>query len=453
MKSVLTLLAAVFSTLFLSSTSASGQVLLSEVYYDHPDGPDDGFEWVELVNLGDSPVDLSSWSLGWGGVNYTYGTLQLSGSIPAAGTFVVGGPTSEAGNGNPSFDLTADFDPDIQNSGAAADGVALFNVAASSIDPGTIPVDTVIYGSANTNGLIDETGSVGDVDVADVVNGWSIERIDAAGSWQEQSVPSPGVSAVDPPATLLISEVLYDLEGGPDDTYEWVELVNVGSAPVNLAGWSLGWGGLNYTYGKLQLAGIVPPGGTFVVGGPASTALNFSPTLDQAIDFNPDLQNAGTASDGLALFNQPASAVTTAAVPIDVVIYGSPNSNGLIDETGAVGTPDVGDAPNGQSIERTTLDGDWQIQSTPTPGSSDLASVSPILAFRIISADSTTGLVNFEVELASPATVSIDWTPDLPGINWENKFLDPLPAGVSPVQISFPSFPDRAFFRILEVSP
>ncbi|MCP4662152.1 MAG: hypothetical protein GY856_42660 [bacterium] len=64
--------------------------------------------------------------------------------------------------------------------------------------------------------------------------------------------------------------------------------------------------------------------------------------------------------------------VTASTVPIDAVVYGSNNNNGLIDETGSANPPEVGDAPGGSSIERTNLAGSWQIQSSPTPNSTSL---------------------------------------------------------------------------------
>ena len=69
----------------------------------------------------------------------------------------------------------------------------------------------------------------------------------------------------------------------------------------------------------------------------------------------------------MALFNTLAGNITPATVPIDAVVYGPNNNNGLIDETGSGNSPEVGDAPPGSSIERVTLNGDWQIRSAPDP--------------------------------------------------------------------------------------
>jgi cytosine/adenosine deaminase-related metal-dependent hydrolase len=167
-----------------------------------------------------------------------------------------------------------------------------------------------------------------------------------------------------PDTGLVISEVLYNPDGG-DSGKEWVELFNGTTATIDLSGYSLGSGGANYTTSTVQLAGMIPPGGCFVVGGPTSEAAIGSPTYDQVFDFSPDFQNSGADADGVALFAVPAAQVQAGTVPLDAVIYGGANTSGLLDETGAAGMPDVGDAGSGNSIERTGAG--WRVQEGPTP--------------------------------------------------------------------------------------
>jgi beta-lactamase superfamily II metal-dependent hydrolase len=358
-----------------SSTPSAGNVILTEVFYD-ASGSDGGKEWVELYNAGGSSVDLSGYSLGAGGGDYTNTVVQLSGTIAPGATFVVGGSTSDSSNGAPTYDQVADFSPDLQNSGSVADGVALFDVAATSVTTSTVPVDAVVYGSSNTDNLIDETGSANAPEVGDAPSGSSIERTDLAGAWQIQSTPTPnsvpfGTGGGGSTAQPILSEVFYDASSG-DDGYEWVELFNPTTETIDLSGFSLGNGGSNYTSSTVQLSGSLAPGATFVVGGPTSDGTNGGPTYDQTVNFSPDFQNSGTDGDGVALFAVAASAITSSTVPIDAVVYGSNNNNSLIDETGSANGPEVGDAPGGSSIERTDLDGTWQIQSDPTPNSSPL---------------------------------------------------------------------------------
>jgi hypothetical protein len=167
-------------------------------------------------------------------------------------------------------------------------------------------------------------------------------------------------------AEIALSEVFYDATGS-DDGFEWIELRNESNTPVELSGFSLGWGGSDYLSGAVALSGIIAAGGTFVVGGPESTLDNASPVFDLAVDLESDLQNSGTAADGVALFDAPIEEVTAETVPLAVVIYGAENSSGLVDETGLPGAVDVADAPGGSSIER-GVDGAWRVQQNPTPG-------------------------------------------------------------------------------------
>jgi hypothetical protein len=185
-----TLTSASTTTTTTTLPSASNGMVISEVLYD-PSGSDDGAEWVELKNTSSTAIDLSTFSLGYGGNDYTFGTVQLSGTIPAGGIFVVGGPTSDASNGNPLYDLLVDFTPDLQNSGTIGDGMALFDAPATDVTVDTVPIDAVVYGPNNDNALLDESGLPNPPEVDDAPGGSSIERVDSAGNWQIQSVPTP----------------------------------------------------------------------------------------------------------------------------------------------------------------------------------------------------------------------------------------------------------------------
>jgi len=167
-------------------------LVIAEFYYDHPGG-DDGFEWVKLFNGTGAAVDLSGYSLAWGGNDYTYGQLQLAGTVEAGACFLVGGPSGDADSGfvgAPVFDQTEALTPNAQNSGDTADGIALFDVPAASIGAGTVPLDAVIYGGNNGSGLLDETGAAGVVDVADAGSGESVVLQDDL-SWGILLDPTP----------------------------------------------------------------------------------------------------------------------------------------------------------------------------------------------------------------------------------------------------------------------
>ncbi len=173
--------------LCLVTIPATAGLYISEVYYDHSGG-DDGYEWVEIAHTGGLTLDLTGYILAWGGADYSYGTLVLEGDIAACGVFVVGGPNTEAANGYPWFNQVTNFTPDIQNSGTTGDGLALFAPGADvAIDT---PIDAVIYGPNNNNGLIDETGAASAPDAGDVAAGGSIMRTSLSGIWNMQAIPN-----------------------------------------------------------------------------------------------------------------------------------------------------------------------------------------------------------------------------------------------------------------------
>lgn len=171
----------------VTDTPLAGLVI-SEVYYDGPGG-DSGFEWVEIYNGTASSIDLSAYTIGYGGRTYDNATYALEGTIDPFGCIVVGGPNSADTNGEPEFDLERDFDPDIQNSDPdRADALGLFIGEYAS---GDAPISTVIYGGANPDSFVDETGEVGEPDVGDAPSGSSIEQTSAG--WAIQASPTPNV--------------------------------------------------------------------------------------------------------------------------------------------------------------------------------------------------------------------------------------------------------------------
>jgi hypothetical protein len=173
--------------------------LLVEVYYDRAGGGptgDNEYQWVKLYNPTGAAIDLSTYALGWGGANYAFGTLQLSGTIEADGCFVVGGPLSSEDNGNPVYDQAEDLDPNLGRGVDGASGVALFDITADAIEADTVPIDAVIYsnisGTANTNGLMDETGETGEVNITGVGENQSIRRLDKTIKlWERNFEPTP----------------------------------------------------------------------------------------------------------------------------------------------------------------------------------------------------------------------------------------------------------------------
>jgi len=155
---------------------------------------------VKLYNGTAAPIDLSQYSLWYGGQNYGGPNLanptmklQLNGTIPANGCFIVGGPLSIAGvNGTPApvFDQSIDFNPDIENSGDRADAVGLFKQTANVALNLANLIDTVIYGTTNSDFVGPGTGNVKPpVSVGDAPAGSSIRRKTKA-MWEINATPN-----------------------------------------------------------------------------------------------------------------------------------------------------------------------------------------------------------------------------------------------------------------------
>jgi hypothetical protein len=166
--------------------------LVVEVFYD-AEGGDDMLQWVELYNPCAEPIDLSTWTLGWGGVDYGPPRVKgLPGTVEAGGCFVVGGPTADASNGQPTYQYADDFAPGLDLALEAGGGVALFDAPSDEVDATTVPIDAVVYGPDNANALIDETGRpVAAPHVGNPATGGSIQRTSATATWVTAETPAP----------------------------------------------------------------------------------------------------------------------------------------------------------------------------------------------------------------------------------------------------------------------
>ena len=176
-------------------------LVLSEVF-PNAEGADDGLEWVEIFNGTGAQVNLENFVLGYtdGGnipAGYTAFFYTLSGVIEDGACVVIGGPTSSITNGNPSFFLSRDFDPDIQNSGidSKAHGIALFEQTDTTIGPTTLPSDLVLYGSNNEREYLDLDGQIATHPHVEAPRGGqSIVR--TSEGWVQNETPTPGVCVV-----------------------------------------------------------------------------------------------------------------------------------------------------------------------------------------------------------------------------------------------------------------
>lgn len=218
------------------------QVVINEVMYK-PDFPGDfdGLkvgDWLELLNLGSSPVNVTGWELSHGASTFTLG----AGSIPAGGFAVVAtnGMSWAAYPQVSSVIPTAEFQ--LDNGG---DSLLLWNASGCLVDAFKYndkepwPVEPDQDGSSLS--LLNPTA----------------DNTDPA-SWGESGnvFGTPGApnatglcDAANP--VVVINEINYDSVQSAD-AGDWIELHNLGGSAINLGGWLFADGNSVY----------VIPGGT-----------------------------------------------------------------------------------------------------------------------------------------------------------------------------------------------
>ncbi|NJD64764.1 MAG: lamin tail domain-containing protein [Chloroflexi bacterium] len=116
------------------------------------------------------------------------------------------------------------------------------------------------------------------------------------------------------PATLRLSEVLSDPpQSGRDAAFEWVELVNTGTEPVDLTGWVIEDGSAR----DPLPAAIVPPGGYVVIAGKSAS---FPPDVIVVTPADGDIGNGlGNTGDRLRL-------IAPGGTVVDEMTYGDNTS-------------------------------------------------------------------------------------------------------------------------------
>ncbi len=338
--------------------------VINEIYSD-PEGSDTGFEWIELLHAGDAPVDLSGWSLAMGTSSVSKKHTWKSGTIAPGERLLVGG----------AYVTGADL---------VVDGLSLGNASSNAdivqlLDCRGFPADTLVYGSPNDDGFVDDTGDVAKRLAPVPGEGTALQRaIDGLDTddnqidWVVTTEPSPGAEnpRVEPvtcvPASgddVVINELVSDPDGS-DEGLEWVELHNRSESPISVAGWALSFGTSDFDTKAVVLPGgtEIPAGGFLVVGG------DQVPEADVVAAFS---VGNGTETDGVRLFDCEGT-------PIDTVLYGdSPNLDLMTDDRGEVVEP-YGDPGSDEAIARvedgldTDTADDWKIVGVTTPGASNV---------------------------------------------------------------------------------
>ncbi|HEX5058296.1 MAG TPA: lamin tail domain-containing protein [Kofleriaceae bacterium] len=156
-----------------TAVTTIGGLVLSEVYTGT--AGDTTNQWVEIANLSNAAIDLSTYSLGAGRDDYTAMRKPLDVVVPAKGCVVVNG-----------------FSPALGVAGSDASGIALFDNSADQITHTTLPYDALVYGGDN-NSLLDPTGDLADVVAAAPASGTYVRTSER---WTTQPVGTPGICEV-----------------------------------------------------------------------------------------------------------------------------------------------------------------------------------------------------------------------------------------------------------------
>lgn len=248
-----------------------------------------GHEWIEIMNHGSSPVDLSGWKFWEGGTNHGLTLVQGASAalLPGAYAVIVQNDTN----------FFADYP----------------TVTATVFDSswGTLNESGEEVGLKDADGIIAELFSY--IAAAD----FSLERMDpkkqdyTSANWKEHpDGRTPGaenfwnIAETDSGNNQITSAsavVINEFFPNPETGNEWIELYNAGSALVDLSGWTL-WDGVQEI---AALSSSIGANGFFLVTLSASKLNNTGDAifLKRADGSTSDQVSYGNWDDGNILDN------------------------------------------------------------------------------------------------------------------------------------------------------
>jgi len=353
-------------------------VRITEWMYDGAGG-----EFVELTNVGGAPVDLAGWTYDDDSANPAVG-FDLSGlGVVEAGESVVF-VQSEAEAFRTDWGLAAEVSilGGYTNNLGRADQINIFDASDALVDRLTYGDQTV--GGPRTTGAsawVSEAG-LG----ADDATAWTLSTVgDAEGSVASTggAIGSPGRSTLAPELVgdVRITEWMYDGAGG-----EFVELTNVGSASVDLAGWTYDDDSANPAVGfDLSGLGVVDAGESVVFAETAASAFRTTWGLCDGVDVvGPYTNNLGRA-DQINIFDASDTLV-------DRLTYGDQTVGGPRATGASAWVSEAGVGAN----DATT----WTLSTVGDAEGSTASTAGPVGS----PGRSTRATVDFEPCLAGPGT-------------------------------------------------
>ncbi len=341
--------------------AGAAPVVINEFLSDPP-STDDGLEWVELKNTGNSTVDVSGWMVASGTSTFGESDPLPDNTTIRAGAYLVIGQLAA-----PLLFPDADEYLDgfsLGNASTDADGLQLRDCRGD-------PVDTVIYGGPEDDGWIgdDNDRTLAPVDASlstgRVPDGRDTDR--AVDDFEVLPYLTPGDANDGPPQTcggpesgFVVNEIYSDPEGS-DTGFEWIELLHTGNDSIDLTGWALAMGTSSLTKKYTWESGTLRPGDRLLVGAP------YVKDADLVVD-SLSLGNATSSSDIVALLD-------CRGFPADTLVYGGPNEDAFVDDTGEIATRLAPTAGEATALQR-AIDGrdtndnqvDWVTTTEPSPG-------------------------------------------------------------------------------------
>ena len=271
----------------------ASNVFINELDADTPG--DDRAEFIELYDggVGNTPLDGLVLVLYDGGttqaaVNKVYAQFDLDGySTDASGYFVLGNP----GVSNVSLEFQPGQFGLLQN---GADAAALYAGSAADF-PNGFPASGPIPTAGLRDAIVYDTDDADNTTLLPLLNGGQPQVNEASGDDSQHhsssrcengtggarntdtylpTTPTPGVSNACPapngPSTSIVISQFYGSGGNSGAVWEndFVELYNLGSQTVDLAGWSLQYAaaaGRGWDFNMTPLGGPIAPGEYYLV--------------------------------------------------------------------------------------------------------------------------------------------------------------------------------------------
>ena len=230
---------------------------------------DAAFEWVEIHNPGPAPIDLAGWTLA-----DNRGEDAIPATTLAAGAYLIVGGSEALAD-----ELPGDVQLVVMADGRIGNGLANSGDRVLLIDPSGEAVDGVSWGSDRTILVLAPppsgqtlARSGGDWSAATASPGAAhrAERVDppARGGARAGAPDSPAEATL-PLPPLRITEIFASAGmGSREAAFEWVEVFNAGTEPVDLTGWTIA----DNAAVDVLPGGVVAPGAHLTIGGSAEAA-------------------------------------------------------------------------------------------------------------------------------------------------------------------------------------